>query len=248
MPPPPPANLTPPPGYTAYSAAPTPTQQLRRVRGISTAVMILTGIAGLGAVITTITTPGAADSARDFLDGRISEDQFLDDYTAFGLTQSLQSLGTLAAAVLTMIWLYRVAGNVRAFGRATTWAPIWAVFGWILPPILVIIPFLMVREVWKASDPEATQSPTAWKQSADNPLIWVWFVVYGVVPTVLTALSAGAALNAGFNQDAERLAEVLDDFSTIQTLSAAVTVVAAIVWILVVKQVTARHVALTNER
>ncbi len=156
--------------------------------------MILTGIAGLGAIITALTTPSATDSARDFLAGRIDEDQFLDDYTTFGLTQSLQSVGTIAAGVLTIIWLYKVAANVRSFGRATTWAPIWAVFGWILPPVLVIIPFLMIREVWKASDPDVPHDPTGWKQSADNPLIWAWFAVYGVILTLISVVSASAAL------------------------------------------------------
>lgn len=210
--------------------------------------MILTAIAGVGAIITAITTPSATDSARDFLAGRISEDQFLDDYTSFGLTQSLQTLGTIATAVLTIIWLYKAAANVRSFGRATTWAPIWAVFGWILPPVLVIIPFLMVREVWKASDPEAPMDPTSWRQSADNPLIWAWFAVYGVVSAIIAAASAGAFFGAGFSQDADQLAEALDDSATLQILGAVATVVSAVLWILVVRQVTARHVRLTNER
>lgn len=232
----------------AYNAAPTPARPLSRVKGIATATMILTGIAAVGAVITAITTPGATDSAKDFLAGRISEDQFLDDYTAFGLTQSLQSIGTIATAVLTMIWLYRIAANVRSFGRATTWAPIWAVFAWILPPILIIIPFLMVREVWKASDPSAAHDPNGWKQSADNPVIWVWFVVYGIVPTLITALSAQAVFGAGFSRDATTVAEALDDSGTIQMIGAGFTVIAAITWIVVVRQVTARHIELTNER
>jgi hypothetical protein len=232
----------------AYNTAPTPMRPLSRVKGVATATMILTGIAGLGAVVTALTTPSATDSAKDFLAGRISEDQFLDDYTTFGLTQSLQSIGTIATAVLTIIWLYRLAANVRSFGRATTWAPIWAVFGWILPPVLIVIPFLMVREVWKASDPAAPQDPHGWKQSAENPLIWVWFVVYGIVPVIIAAVSFNAAFGAGFSRDADSLAESLDDFGTIQMIGAGFTVLSAIAWIIVVRQITARHVELTNER
>lgn len=232
----------------AYSAGPTPMKPLSRVKGIATATMILSAIAGVSAIITAITTPAAADGAKDFLAGRISEEQFLDDYTAFGLTQSLQSIGTVATAVLTMIWLYRVASNVRSFGRATTWAPIWAVFAWILPPVLIIIPFLMVREVWKASDPAAPHDPHGWKQSAENPMIWLWLVAYGIVPTIITALSFQAVFGAGLSRDAETLAEALDDSGTIQMIGAGVTVIAAIAWILVVRQVTARHIELTNER
>ena len=53
-----------------------------------------------------------------------------------------------------MIWMYRMAANHRALQRNGTWAPGWAIGGWFLPPGgLYIIPFLMFRELWKASDP-----------------------------------------------------------------------------------------------
>ena len=51
--------------------------------------------------------------------------------------------------------MYRIATNVRAFQRQTTWSPLFAIFGWMLPPfVLYVIPFLMLRELWKASDSE----------------------------------------------------------------------------------------------
>ena len=248
-PPPPPPNLSPPPGYQAYSAAPTPVSgSLSRVSGLSKAVVILAAVAAVGSVVTAITTPGAVDSARQFRDGAISESRFLDDYTAYGLTQTLQGIGTLATAVLTIIWLYRIAKNVRVMGRATTWAPIWAVFGWILPPVLIIIPFLMVREMWKASNPDVGLGAEQWKQGDENPLIIVWFVLYGIVPAILTVISSSNALSAGFEQDAEDVARVLDESGSVTILGSIVSAVAAVVWILVVRQLTARHVAFTNER
>jgi hypothetical protein len=245
IPPPPPANLTPPPGYTAYNTAPTPAQPLSRVKGLSTAIVVLTALAGLGAIVTALTTPSATDSANDFLAGRISEDQFLDDYAAFGLMQGVQGIATLATAVLTMIWLYRVASNLRKLGRATTWAPIWAVFGWILPPVLIIIPFLMVREVWKASTADAQGA--SWKQAPENPMIWAWFVVYGLVPTVISAISLNATFGAGFSQDTDSLADTLNDFGSIQIIGSVFSVIAAITWIIVVRQLTGRHTKFTHE-
>lgn len=198
--------------------------------------------------MTAIATPSLIDDAEDYLAGAISEDEFTDAITTFGFVQLIQSVGTLATAVLTIIWLYRVAANVRAFGRSTTWAPLWAVFGWLLPPVLIVIPFLMVREMWKASDPQAPPGTDAWKRSGENPAIWAWFLLYGIVPAILAAFSFESAIGTGLSQNADDVAESLRDSGTVQLIGSAVSVLAAISWIVVVRQVTARHTALTNER
>ena len=98
---------------------------------------------------------GVTQDAKDFLDETISEDEFT---SAIGTAQRPavrhEPVATLATGVLTIIWAFRIAGNVRAFGRATTWSPLFAIFGWFLPPmVLYVIPFLVLRELWKASEP-----------------------------------------------------------------------------------------------
>jgi hypothetical protein len=215
---------------------------------VSVATMILTAITGLGAIIATAAAPTAADRATDFLDGRITEDEFLDDYGPTLVAQALQGVGQIAAAILTMIWMYRVASNVRAFGRATTFAPLFAIFGWVLPPMLVIIPFLMLRELWKASDPEAAYDATSWRSSSDNPWIWLWLVAYGIVPTVLFVASINTVFGGGFGNDTEDIAEALEDFGALNVAGGISTVVAAVLWIVVVRQITSRHMRLTDER
>ena len=210
--------------------------------------MILFGIAGLAGLGIALVTPSAADKAGDFLDGRISEDEFLDSYGGVAALQIVQGVITLAAAVCTIIWLYRLASNVRTFGRQTTWAPIWAVFGWVLPPVLVIIPLLMLREVWKASDPEVPAGNPNWKSGAENPMLFVWFVLYGIVPAVITAITLNSAFGGGFGGDTESVAEAIEDFGAVDIVGAVSGLAAAVVWIIVVKQMTARHVRLTNER
>ena len=73
-PPPPPSSLTPPPhvpaspapppGYVAYGSSPTPLASLRRVRGLSIAIIALTTVAAIATVLTTILTAAVADDAR----------------------------------------------------------------------------------------------------------------------------------------------------------------------------------------
>ena len=73
-----------------------------------------------------------------------------------------------------MIWLFRIAKNHQALGRRLTWAPGWAIGGWFLPPIVYVIPTLMLRESWKAADPEVPAGDERWKSSSDSPLLWIW--------------------------------------------------------------------------
>ena len=103
--------------------------------------------------------------------------------------QLIVGLATLATFVVTIMWMYRIATNVRAFQRQTTWSPLFAIFGWMLPPfVLYVIPFLMLRELWKASDASNPEDPESWRSSKDTPLVWAWFVLYGIAPVVLLAV------------------------------------------------------------
>ena len=240
----------PPPGYVAYGNSPTPFTALRRVGGLSVAVMVLTAIVAVGTVATTILTAAVAQDAKEFLSGDSSDDEFRDAIAPVNAVQLVVGLATLATFVLTIVWMYRIATNIRAFQRQTTWSPLFAIFGWMLPPfVLYIIPFLMLRELWKASDASQPDDPESWRTSNDTPLVWAWFVLYGIAPVILLIFSVGSFIDGGLSSGSlDSLAETFDDFGALAVVSAVVTLSAAIVWILFVKQLTARHKQLTNER
>ena len=242
--------MTPPPGYVAYGNTPTPLAALRRVGGLSMAVMILTAIVAIGTIATTLLTAAVTTDAEDYLSGGLSDDEFRDAIGPLNAVQLVVGLATLATFVVTIVWMYRIATNVRAFQRQTTWSPLFAIFGWMLPPfVLYVIPFLMLRELWKASDSSNPEDPESWRSSGDNPLIWVWFLLYGIAPVVLLLFSVGSFIDGGLSSGSlESLAESLDDFGALTAVSGVITLAAAVVWILLVKQLTARHKQLTNER
>lgn len=223
------------------------TEPFRRVRILALGVLIATGVTIAASAITTILTPAAADRADQFLDGLISEDEFLDSYGAISSAQLVQSVATAATAVMTIIWMYRVAKNVRSVGRETTWAPIFAIFGWVLPPVLVIIPFLMLRELWKASSPLPETGPNDWRRTPDLPVIWIWFLLYGVLQTVLLVVQASAFVGGSLSNDAESLAESIENAGTVSIVSGAGVFLAGVAWMIVVRRLTDRHMELTNE-
>lgn len=211
--------------------------------------MGLVALAGLAGLVNAFITNSANDNAADLLAGRITSSEFDDAYAPAQLFGTVQSIIGLAAGVLTVIWMYKMANNVRTFGRRTTWSPLFSIFGWVLPPFLFVIPTLVMRELWKASDPDSPAGTEGWKASGDNPLIYVWFVVYGVVPAVIVAATIGSVIDAALNAsgDSEVAAEALDASSNFTLISGILTIVAAALWITIVKQFTTRHVALTGE-
>ena len=247
-PPPPPSGLTPPPGYVAYQGQPTPAAPTRRIGGLAIPIVVSTSIVAIGTVIATFLSAGIASDAADFLAGVTDQDDFEDALVPLNSIQLLVSVATLATGVLTIVWMFRIANNVRAFGRATTWSPLFAIFGWFLPPlILYIIPFLVLRELWKASEPTAVDGTDGWKRSPDNPLLWAWFVLFGLLPAVLFAVQVGSFATGGVpTGDIESVAESLDEFGAVGWLTAALNVAAAVVWVRIVRQLTQRHKQLTN--
>lgn len=247
-PPPPPPGLTPPPGYVGYASNPT-TAGVKRIGGLAKAVTITTAIVGVTSLAGAAVSSGVRSDAREFLDGSISRDDFESAIAPLNAVQLVTGLATLATGVLTIIWAFRIASNVRAYGRATSWSPLFAIFGWFLPPmVLYVIPFLVLRELWKASEP-TVDGTDSWKRERDNPLLWVWFVVFGIIPAILLVVQIGSFAATGLpSGDIESVAETIEDFGVLGWIAAVVNAVAAVVWILFVRQLTARHTQLTSER
>ena len=241
--------MTPPPGYVAYEGHPTPTGGVRRIGGLATPIVVSTVIVAIGTLVGAVLSASIATDAADFLAGSISQSEFEDALVPLNTVQLLVSVATLATGVLTIMWMYRIAQNVRAFGRATTWSPLFAIFGWFLPPlVLYVIPFLVLRELWKASDPTAVDETDTWKRSPDNPVLWVWFVLFGVLPAILLAVQIGSFATGGLpTGDIESVAESLDEFGALEWITALLNVAAAVAWVRFVRELTRRHKRLTNE-
>lgn len=245
VPPPPPPDLQPPPGYVAYGSAPTPTGRVARIGGLAKAITVLVAVAGAITLIIAILSPGATNSAEEFLDGESTSSEFTDAIVAFTLVQGAAGVVTFAAMIIVMIWMYRLASNLRTFGISTTWHPLWAVFGWFLPPVLYIIPLLMLRELWSKSTNSADADTSA---DGENPMLWIWFALFSVVPVILAVVQAGSFADQFSSQGAETQANTLVDAGALNIVSPLVTVAAAAVWIFFVRQLSDRHIELTGER
>jgi hypothetical protein len=244
-PPPPPTGLIAPPGYAAYTASPFGSVPLKRIKGLSVAVVVLVALAALLPLASILARNAIVDDAEQYLDGTTSSTEFTESIISWLLVGMLAGVATLASAVVTMIWMYRVAGNHRALHRGGTWGPGWGIGGWFAPPLLYVIPTLMLNELWKASDPSVPVGG-AWRDSKRSPLPFVWFALYSIVPLIVTATQSNDLFNQ-FGGSERTLAEQITSDQTGTYVTAAAGIAAALVFVVLVRQLTDRHRRLTGE-
>jgi hypothetical protein len=218
---------------------------LKRVGGLARSVVVLCSISAVCSVLELIVRRASVDEAERFQAGELSDTEFVESVAGYALLGVVIGMATVATAVVTIIWMYRVAGNHRALHRGTTWGPGWAIGGWFAPPMLYIIPMLALIEAWKASDPDVPAGGD-WRRGRGNVLVPVWFVLYSVVPLALFAAEIGSLFDSlGGSED--QLAEQITAGPTLGILGAAATVAAAAVFVVFVRNLTDRHRRLTGE-
>jgi hypothetical protein len=218
---------------------------LSRTAGIEKAMVALVVAAGLTSVLTLLIGRTVIDEAERYLAGDVSRTDFITSITPYLLVTFLQGAATVATGVLVVIWMYRIAANHRALHRSTTWGPGWGIAGWILPPLLYVIPLLMLREMWKASNPDVPIGGE-WRKGSGHPLLYAWFVVYSLIPLVLLPFQS-SDITASFGSSEDALADGIVGSVWPTVISTAVSVVGAVLFVLVARGIGSRHRRLTGE-
>ena len=241
--------MAPPPGYPDYGNAPTQTQQVSRIGGLSTAITMMVAIAGVGAIVNGFVQSSLQSKATDFIKGTATRSEFEDSIVSSSTISAVAGVAMIAGAILVMIWMFRITSNLRKYGMSTTWHPLFAIFGWMLPPgVLIVIPALMLREQWNKSNPRAAASDAASGGSKDNPLLLIWWLFFGLLPLVMLGVSANLVFTGFGDTSTEAVAERFADTSSAVTMISAVgSLIAAAAFITFSRQLTARHRSLTGE-
>ncbi len=251
----PPAPQPPPPAVGSVPVAPPPyagagvgpSVSLHRTAAVERAAVVLVAIAAAFALLRIPVARQVRGDARLYLDGELPGDDLLEEAAPVVVVTIVQLLAVLAAAILVIVWMYRLADNHRLLRRGTRWSPGWAIGAWFLPPLLYIIPTLVFVELWKSSDPDVPPTDgDRWRTGAVSPLIPVWFVAYSIIPIVLTIVP-GSGPVASLSGSEDQLAEALTDGQTVANLGAAANAASAIVFILMARGLGARHRRLTGE-
>jgi len=234
-----------PPGYVPYGGGNVGAYgSFQSIGGLSKAIRVLIIILIPVLLILLFLHVSVKSAAQDYIDDITGVGKYNDALAPYGLLSIVSGLLQLTLFVLTIIWMFRMAKNQIDLRRAGTWGPAWAIAGWFLPPcVLYVIPYLMFRDLWKASDPNSAED---WKRNPVGPIVHVWWVLFGLVPIAFISVTIG---NFNFNADKDDLdtaQDVVDGFN-ITFAATAVQVVAAVAFLLLVTQLSARHKQAINE-
>jgi hypothetical protein len=118
---------------------------------------------------------------RDYRDGRSRFTEWSEAHDAQMGVWVLFILSTLTAAVLMIIWAYKVsqsAERLRPHGRS--WGPGWAIGGWFIPLASLVIPKLVLNEAERiATAPRSGNQVVAeWRRQSTSILGWAWWLTY----------------------------------------------------------------------
>ena len=110
-------------------------------------------------------------------------------------------LGTLslAAGIAFLAWLYQARINIRALGmRRMRYSRNWCIWAFVIPVMNAFRPYQVMREIWKASDPESLD-PFQWRSQPTPALVVLWWIaVLGAgglrALTVMTSLGTDVNL------------------------------------------------------
>lgn len=240
--------MVPPPGYVAYGGDVRMTGPISPVAGVAKSLVALQAISVVTGLILLGFQVSLVQRAKDFLGGDISQSDFRDRLGPFFAVSLVAGLVSLAVLVLSIIWSFRIAKNLQGLGRPITWKPGLTIVVWIAGGCtLSIINFLMLREHWKASDPEVAPRDPSYTTRPVSPLIVGWFVL-SLAQVVLSGAS-GARSFSGVNvgTGTEKVARTLSDRLGLVIGSGLCGLAATVVLILIVRQLTARHLRAVGE-
>lgn len=110
------------------------------------------------------------------------------------LVRLIQFAAFAASAIVFLFWLHRAYKNLKPLGAEPRYSPAWAVTSFLVPVVNLFLPFLILQETWRASDPETIHATGAKplnivvEDSSKSLLIVVWWGLW--LLTVINAVVA----------------------------------------------------------
>ena len=240
--------MTPPPGYVAYGDPGAATGTFRRIGGLTKALVVLTAIGMVATALSTIVQWSLRNDARIFRQSPTSID-FAGKLGGYLAASALAGSIALAAGVIQIIWVFRMAHNLRVLRRqGQKFSPGATIAINILGGCtLGILPYFMWRELWRGSDPASPPGDPNWKQRPVGQIVHIWLAVTLLTVVVSIGLGVGNAISR-FNRGSNTtLAKQLDSQFGFVVLSGVFAIITAAVFLTLVRQLAARHMQSTRE-
>lgn len=153
-----------------------------------------------------------------------------DELVRFGAI-TVYLLALIAAVVTFARWEHRAARNARRLDETCSFTPGWAVGWWFIPVLNLVLPYRVMRELWRASGRGEPAGP---------PYLGAWWGC--CVGSVLLGNLAGRVSAEASTVALAQLADVIDICSN------GLTVVAAVLALRLVRDLTRRQLAAAGQR
>ncbi|MEP7203714.1 MAG: DUF4328 domain-containing protein [Ilumatobacteraceae bacterium] len=248
-PPPPPPPLSPPPGYAAYGGPGSYGGTFQRIGSLTKALVTLSVIGIVASAASLVVQLTLRPRALDFRDGTITLDEFADKLGPYLAVSAVLGLVGLATLVVQIIWTFRIAKNLAVLGRKPrAFSPGGSIAVNILGGCtLGILPYFMWRELWKGSDSEVPPGDSTWKQRPVGTIVHLWFAATILTFVVSLALGVGSAITRVNRGSDSSLAKQLDDQFAFILVSGILSIITAVLFVGLVRQLAARHMQATRE-
>jgi hypothetical protein len=203
---------------------------------------VFLGLAIAGAVFAIVALANRISVTDDILNDRFSLDIIKRANDADDLVKAASAIYVLIALVLlvlVIIWTFRAMKNNEALGRTMPrFKPGWGIAGWLIPFANLVIPVLILQDLWRGSDAQSPRGDTNWRSNKGSPLIgWYWaaFIISNVIRVGATS-----------RNDTEFTKQYFDDLKSQDSrflAGSAIAIAAAVLGILMFRRLAARQAA-----
>jgi hypothetical protein len=160
---------TPPPDTRAATGT------FRSAHGRAQWTVVLLGLTAVMALVSAVFWAVHIGVLNDYEQGLTSATRALDSENGATALWGFALFMFVPTAIAWLLWQHRAHANLRALGVANlSFSPGWAVGWWFIPFANIVMPYLTVRELWKASNPDA--GALEWKARGGAAIVGFWWV------------------------------------------------------------------------
>jgi Domain of unknown function (DUF4328) len=161
-----------------------PGPRWRSTRGLETALTVLLLLTAAAALVRAVALGGRLvvlddPSAGDYLRRASDADSFVR------VLDVVVGLAVLAVIPCFIVWCFRAAKNQEALARRPERLGAgWAVGGWFIPLGNLVIPVLVLQDLWRGSDARIERGDPRWRIAERSWLIgWWWGLLLAALVT-----------------------------------------------------------------
>ena len=145
--------------------------------------------------------------------------------------------GFIVTGITFLVWLAKVSMNLAPLGtKKQEFNPKWALLWWFIPIAAILMPYLVVKEIWRESHPEGNESPM-------SLFIGPWWITW-----LISIWVANITISIFFNDEASIGELIMADMATV--FSNGVSLISLVLVIIIVRGITSnqekKHVKLAE--